>query len=343
MIFRIVLATVLPLGGLAFAQQPAATPAIQPDQARLVQTLGGLDGPGFALAYSEKDGMLVAACERRSLHYWLRPALLGVRGGESQTPFVFAGHQAPITALAWNGGPLLASAGADRQILLWNMPAGTVKATLTGHAGIVRALAMSPDGQVLASAGDDKIIHIWNLADGQLLRKLEGHTDWITCLTFSPDGVYLASAGYEPVARIWELLGAGKLPGGPGPAIAPAGQINHCLALAFSPDGKQIAVGGTDMHVRIFNLADGSLARDMTGHGSAVTALAFHPSGTVVISGSKDRTVRIWNYANGQPFKVLEGHTSWVQGLTLLEQGTMIASVGADQTVRVWDLKPPQK
>src|SRR5206468_2628129 len=56
----------------SFAQQPAkpALPPINPAQARADQTLGGLDGPGFAIAYNEEAGILVAACERSTLQYW---------------------------------------------------------------------------------------------------------------------------------------------------------------------------------------------------------------------------------------------------------------------------------
>lgn len=331
---------------LTAAQQPAPPvplPAIQPDQARLSHVLGGLDGPGFALAYSEKHGILVAACEQRSLHYWARPAILGVRAGDS-TPHVLQEHTAPVTALAWAGGPIMASAGTDKKIVLWAMPEGMVKATLSDHTGAVRALAMSPDGKLLASAGDDPAIYLWDLSAGKVLRKLEGHTDWVMALAFSPDGKLLASAGYDQVIRIWDVATPGKPREIPAKPAMPPGLVNHVLALTFSPDGKLLAAGGTDTQVRLFNLADGKELRAIAGHGSSVTALAFHPTGNVLISGSKDRTVRVWNPANGQPFKPpLEGHQSWVQGLVLVDRGSMVASVGADQSVRVWDLKPPPK
>ncbi len=329
------------------AQQPApvppAPPPIQPDQARPAHVLGGLDGPGLALAYGESQGTLVAACENRALHYWLKPEISGIRSGDS-TPHVLAGHEAPITALAWRGGPILASAGADRKILLWSMPAGTVKATLQGHTGLIRALAMSSDGKTLASAGDDHAIHVWDVEGGKLLRKLEGHTDWVMALAFSSDGKQLASGGYDQMIRIWDWAtpaAGAKVREFPSKPAMPADLTNHVLCLAFSPDGKQLAAGGTDMAIRRFTVADGKEAGAMTGHTSTVTALAYHPAGAVLISGSKDRTVRVWNLANGQAFKVLEGHQAWVQGLVLVEQGQLAASVGADATVRFWDLRKP--
>ena len=40
-------------------------------------------------------------------------------------------------------------------------PAGTPRATLTGHRDWVRAVAIAPDGTWLATAGDDGTVRIW--------------------------------------------------------------------------------------------------------------------------------------------------------------------------------------
>src|SRR5438046_8700481 len=51
---------------LVTAQQPPSSslPSIAPNLARLDQTLGGLDGPGFALAYDAPTGALAAPSVR---------------------------------------------------------------------------------------------------------------------------------------------------------------------------------------------------------------------------------------------------------------------------------------
>src|SRR5438105_5311802 len=99
---------VLLASALAPAQQPPKVELspIAPNAARLDQTLGGLDGPGFTLAYDESSGMLAAACEGRSIHYWDKAVSQGIRGG-SATPNVLKEHAGPVTALAWSGGSVL--------------------------------------------------------------------------------------------------------------------------------------------------------------------------------------------------------------------------------------------
>lgn len=330
---------------LARAQPPPSPPlpGITPNQARLDQTLGGLDGPGLALAYSESAGILVAACEGRSIHYWNKEVILGVRGG-SGTPNILKDHHGPITALAWGGGQILASAGMDKKIILWHMPDGVVAKNLP-TTNVVRTLALSPDGKTLAGAGEDPDIQLWEMPSTKPGPKLVGSTDWVMCLTFSNDGQRLASGGYDGTVRLWEVSSGKKLldmaAAPPPPPNTPAPPTNVVFAVAFSPDGKHLAIGGTDAQIHLLNTADGKLIRSIPGHTSSVTGLAFHPSGAVLASCSKDRTVRLWNPANGQPLtgKPLEGHTAWVQGLVFVAQGTRLASIGADHTVCLWNLK----
>jgi WD40 repeat protein len=335
------------LSSAAVGQQPAKAPPlppIAPNQARLAQTINDLDGPGFASAYSEETGILAAACEHGTIQYWHKDVLLGVRVGDG-TPNILKGHAGPVTALVWDGGPVLASAGADHKVLLWDVGDHRILHTLPG-GGIVRALAMTPDGKLLASAGDDPTIQLWDPATGKPGHKLQAHTDWVLALSFSPDGKQLASGGHDGTVRLWDPASGKKLlefPSRPAaPANTPPGPANTVMALAFSPDGKLLALGGSDMQIHLVNTADGKIVRSLPGHTSSVTALAFHASGTVLASASKDGTVRLWNPANGQALKTLEGHTAWVQGVVFLAQGTRLASVGADRTVRLWELTVPK-
>jgi WD40 repeat protein len=338
---------ILALTVVTAAGQPPKQPAfppINPGQARLDQTVNGLDGPGFAVAVNEEAGTLAAACESGTIQYWNKDVSMGVRTG-GHTPHVLAGHQGPVTALAWRG-PVLASAGADGKINLWDLAEARPAHTLTAGAA-VRALALSPDGKQLASAGDDPAVQLWDVATAKPATKLAGHADWVLCLAFSSDGKLLASAGYEGIVKLWDTASGKKLldlpaKAAPQPNVPPP-STNVVQAVAFSPDSKFLAAGGSDAQVHLFSLPDGKLVRSLAGHTSSVTALQFHPSGTVLVSASKDRTLKLWNPANGQLLKSLEGHTAWVQGVTFLAQGTRLASVSADQTMRLWDLSEPKK
>jgi WD40 repeat protein len=73
-------------------------------------------------------------------------------------------HQGAVLALAMDPTEhLLASAGEDRKIHLWELATGREAAAWPAHDRPVTALAFSPDGRLLVSAGLDGAVKVWNL------------------------------------------------------------------------------------------------------------------------------------------------------------------------------------
>ena len=72
-------------------------------------------------------------------------------------------------------GRLLASAGADNTVKLWDVPTGRELRTLAGHTDLVTSLAFSADSQVVASASYDRSVKLWDAQSGQEIHTLRGH------------------------------------------------------------------------------------------------------------------------------------------------------------------------
>jgi WD40 repeat protein len=330
------------------AQQPMPKapvfPPIVPAQARPDGVAGGLEGPSFGIAWSEELGLVIAACENQALCYWHKDVTLGVRPGDGAAN-VAHGHTGPVTCVV-AAGSVVASAGYDGKVLIWNLPAEKVLQTLNA-GGHVRGLAISHDGKTLASVGEDAKVQLWDVATGKAGAKLNGAADWLLSIAFSPDGKTLAAGSIDGHVHLYDVAAGKKtldvIAVAPPPANQPAPTPSAVTALEFAPDGKSIAAGCADGQVYLFQ-TDGKFIRVMTGgHASAVTGVTFHPTGTLLVSSSKDRTIKLWTPANGQLVKALEGHTAWVQGVTFIAEGTRLASAGADGTVRFWDLTDPAK
>jgi len=85
----------------------------------------------------------------------------------------FTGHKGPVETVSWSPqGKYIASGGADQLAQVWDATNGTIVFTYRGHvssekikgqpAGLLHAVAWSPDGSKIASASLDGVVHVWN-------------------------------------------------------------------------------------------------------------------------------------------------------------------------------------
>ena len=181
-------------------------------------------------------------------------------------------------------GKVLAGAGDDGAVHLWEPATGKAGPKLAGATDWLLAVALSPDGKSVAAGGYDGRLRIWDVGIGQG-----------------------ANRRGRPAALPRRTRRRRRR--------------TSSRRVAFSPDGKSIALGGADGVIHLFQTADGKFVRSMPGHTSAVAGLAFHPGGALLASAGKDRTVRLWNPTSGQALKTLEGHNAWVQGVVFVRAG----------------------
>jgi WD40 repeat protein len=83
-------------------------------------------------------------------------------GPEGKKPMLLKGHEGLVTQLAFAGGErLLASAGEDRDVLLWNLSEGYKPVGLCPLRASAAELAFSPDGTFLAAADTAGHVNVW--------------------------------------------------------------------------------------------------------------------------------------------------------------------------------------
>merc|ERR1712166_1585927 len=100
------------------------------------------------------------------------------------------GHTEYVLDLAFpqHKGRILASASADKRILLWSMETYELLWAMEGHTGPVNSIQFSSDGTILVSGSRDRTIRTWAIAS----REVDGAELWsgeeTACLEPKPDG-----------------------------------------------------------------------------------------------------------------------------------------------------------
>ncbi|MEO3974791.1 hypothetical protein [Streptomyces sp. CAU 1734] len=245
------------------------------------------------------------------------------------------GHRGPVSAMAFGPGGLLAGAGGDRTLTLWDTGERTRLAALTAHRTRLRTVAFSPDGRLIATGGDDRRVVVWDTARRAAVGVFGGHRGEVAAVGFTPDGRLLASADTEGKVLFRESPGRGAAASGVRLALnAHSGAVR---TLAFSPDGRLLATGGDDRTVRLWNTATGRLLARLTGHARPVHTVAFASDGRTLASGGRDHTVRLWDTRRGVGTALLDGHRAEVRSVAFGPDGRTLASGGHDGTVILWD------
>lgn len=299
---------------------------------RMLRAAGG---NALALCFSTEtdDPWMAVGSGDGAIRLWQResgtgPRVLSQAGGIDEA----GGADPAVTAVAAHGGRL-ATAGADGGIRIWDTRTGLAGAPLTGHRGIVNAIAFEPGGRYLASAGADGTVRLWDVTGGEPPRIFAGERSTGTAVAFrtvafTPDGQFVASGGSNGTIRIWHL------PSREWQNMA--GHTSTVRAITFSPDGRQMASADEDGVIRLRSTI-GDPPQVLAGHAGAVTAIGYSPSGAHLASGGTDGTVRIWDTTTGRPTHTLTGQSGWIRTLSYTPDGRYLAAAGGDHAVRIWD------
>jgi WD40 repeat protein len=145
-----------------------------------------------------------------------------------------------VRALAFDpDSVLLASAGDDYMVRLWDARTGQAVQSFGPHHFSIDSLAYAPDGKMLAS-GSNGIVYLWDVRTGKQLRELAvpGQKYYVTShiwsVAFAPDGKTLAVGSADGFVRLWDPH-TGKLTRG---WKVGKSWVQH---VAFAPNGKLLA------------------------------------------------------------------------------------------------------
>ncbi|MCA2211929.1 trypsin-like peptidase domain-containing protein [Jidongwangia harbinensis] len=253
-----------------------------------------------------------------------------------------AGHRGAVTAMCWltlGGRRLLASAGADGDVRLWNADSGIGRLFVEGQPRPVTSLCpiQIRGMSLLATASDDGTVQLWNLGTGKAWPGVFGHGAPVRDLCTVPfhDRVLLVSVG-DSTVRCWDPETAERWSEVPGRSA-------DVTAFAAFSDGSRalVACGRGDGVIQLRNAATGEDARILTGHTGPVTTLSavFAMGDVLLASGAADGSVRVWAHRSPTPTMTRQDKTGWSTALSTAyaNRRVYVASAGEHGTIQLWD------
>ena len=243
----------------------------------------------------------------------------------------FGEHVGPAWAVAFLTNGLLASAGEDRTVRLWNPTTGERVRTLEGATGGVFSLIPATHAlSVLGACLDGRVLE-WDAASGEVRRSFK--KDPFSALSAPPDLDPLT------IATVDNLIHTIDPATGAIVRTYEGHTSSTTTAVAFSPDERYVLSGGTEALTRLWNRTNARPVRTFLGQGAGTAAAAFSPDGTLVLTtiGFPQKAAQLWRTETGQLERELLGHTDWLTAAVFSADGSRIATSAQDATVRLWD------
>jgi WD40 repeat protein len=223
------------------------------------------------------DGTRMVVISKGSLQLWDMTANRRVMTIEKP------GHLLTLSCVAQHrDANLVASAGDDGEVILWNREDGTLKTIFQGYPGRLSAIAFHPNGKRLGLVAADGTITLLDLElDGQWIwTSRDKHSgSHFRCLAFCPEASRMIG-GTEDGRVVFFEPETGK--------VLASSQVDSAAvcSIATSSNGELLLAGTASGHVQVFDPKQSTPQRFWKA-SCPVNALAFLGQEFVVTGGKR--------------------------------------------------------
>ncbi|KAG6731247.1 hypothetical protein I3842_01G120000 [Carya illinoinensis] len=226
-------------------------------------------------------------------------------------------------------GKLLASAGHDKKVVLWNMETLQTDSTLEDHTLIITDVRFRPNSTQLATSSFDTTVRLWDAAKpNYCLQAYAGHTSHVTSLDFHPKKNDLfCSCDANSEIRFW------KINQYPSTHISKGGSTQ----VRFQPRIGQLLAAAAENVVSIFDVEADRQTHSLQGHSTEVHSVCWDTTGDYLASVSHE-SVRVWSLASGECIHELSSSGNMFHSCVFHPSYSTLLVIGGYQSLELWNL-----
>merc|ERR1711894_191334 len=255
---------------------------------------------------------------------------------------LLTGHQGEIyTAKFHPEGNVIASAGFERNIFMWNVygECENYHVINAAHAGAILQLCFNEDGNHFYTASTDKTVGVFDTHTGQRVKRLKGHTLYVNSCHPARRGPPLVVSGSDDcTVRVWDQRHRAS--------VVNMNAIYQVTAVSFGDSSDQVVSAGIDNVVKLWDTRKPAQpVFQMAGHNDTITGMSLSPDGAHILTNSMDNTLRLFDIRpfakNDRCLKLFTGHLHNFEKNLLKcawsPDGAMVSAGSADRNVYIWD------
>ncbi|CAN4084085.1 unnamed protein product [Withania somnifera] len=224
-------------------------------------------------------------------------------------------------------GELLATAGHDRKVLIWELGNNNVYSG-EGHAHHVTDIRFRPNSTMFATSSFDRTVKIWDAAaPSNPFRSLVGHVEHVMSVDFHPTKVgLLSSCDSNDDIIMWDVSsGDRKL-------IFKGGSRQ----VRFQPQLGDFLASSTGNIINIFDVETNNIQRKLQGHIKDIRSICWDIGGNFLASVSED-SARIWSVSEGTCLYELFSSGNKFQSCTFHPGYPLVLVIGSLEFLELWN------
>mmetsp|Transcript_12785 Transcript_12785/g.32935 ORF Transcript_12785/g.32935 Transcript_12785/m.32935 type:complete len:502 (+) Transcript_12785:196-1701(+) len=196
---------------------------------------------------------------------------------------------------------LLATAGNDNTVQVFDLAKGVVAGKLSGHTKKVTCVSFVGGPDALISGSADQTVRLWKGTEDKFecVHVIKEHSGSIADITMHPTGKYFISASEDQTWAFYDVDTAECMLQVSDPGIS-AGYT----CASFHPDGLILGTGDADSTVHIWEVRSAKNVAKFDSHIGPITSLSFSENGYYLATSASDG-VKLWDLRKLKNFKTL--------------------------------------